>query len=147
MVLVSSAHTNIMIFTTWEEIYYLHETWDYHISAQSMLSAWKKAWVLSYPLSAQRRLWSDLADAQADLHSEDWSDWADAQADLSIRWAHSHFVDFVMRWLISEFFSNWSLMPFNLFLTLRSISGFNKRLTPQACFKKNICHMASRLTV
>ena len=44
----------------------------------------KKAWVLSYPLSAQRRLWSD---------------WADAQADLSLRWAHSHFVGFVMRWL------------------------------------------------
>ena len=41
----------------------------------------KKAWVLSYPLGAQRRLWSD---------------WADAQADLSLRWAHSHFVGFVM---------------------------------------------------
>ena len=27
----------------------------------------KKAWVFSYPLSAQRRLWSDWADAQADL--------------------------------------------------------------------------------
>ena len=33
----------------------------------------KKAWILSYPSSAQRRLWSD---------------WADAQADLSLRWAH-----------------------------------------------------------
>ena len=43
-----------------------------------------KAWVLSYPLSVQQRL----------------SDWADAQADLSLRWAHSHFVGFVMRWLI-----------------------------------------------
>ena len=32
-------------------------------------------------------------------HSEDWSDWADAQADLSLRWAHSHFVGFVMRQL------------------------------------------------
>ena len=42
----------------------------------------KKSWVLSYLLSAQRRLWSD---------------WADAQADLSLRWAHSHFVGFVMR--------------------------------------------------
>ena len=41
----------------------------------------KKAWVLSYPLSAQRRLRSD---------------WADAQADLSLRWAHSHFVGFLM---------------------------------------------------
>ena len=27
----------------------------------------KKAWVLSYPLNAQQRLWSDWADAQADL--------------------------------------------------------------------------------
>ena len=47
----------------------------------------KKAGILSYPLSAQRRLWSD---------------WADSQADLSLRWAHSHFVGFVMRRLISE---------------------------------------------
>ena len=46
----------------------------------------KKVWVLSYPLSAQRRLWSD---------------WADAKADLSLQWAHSHFVGFVMRWLKS----------------------------------------------
>ena len=37
----------------------------------------KKACVLSYPFSAQRRLWSD---------------WADAQADLSLRrWAHMPF--------------------------------------------------------
>ena len=33
------------------------------------------------------------------MHSEDWSDWADAQADLSVRWAHTHFVGFVMSWL------------------------------------------------
>ena len=37
----------------------------------------KKAWVLSYSLSAQRR---------------HWSDWTDAQADLNLRWAQSHFV-------------------------------------------------------
>ena len=30
----------------------------------------KKTWVLSHPLSAQRRLWSDWADAQADLRSD-----------------------------------------------------------------------------
>ena len=42
----------------------------------------KKDWVFSYPLSAQRRLWSD---------------WADAQADLNLRWAHSHIVGFVTR--------------------------------------------------
>ena len=41
----------------------------------------KKPWVLSYPLSTQRRLWSD---------------WADAQADLSLHWAHTYFVGFVM---------------------------------------------------
>ena len=45
----------------------------------------KKLWVHSYPLSTQRRLWSD---------------WADAQADLSLRWAHNHIVCFVMRRLI-----------------------------------------------
>ena len=55
----------------------------------------KKAWVLSYPLSAQRRLWSDWVDAQADP-SLRW-DWADAQADQSLCWAHSHFVGFDMR--------------------------------------------------
>ena len=55
----------------------------------------KQAWVLRYPLSAQRRLWSD---------------WADAQADLSLRWAHSHFVGFVMSWLncIDEKYSTLS---------------------------------------
>ena len=52
----------------------------------------KKAWVLSYPLSAQRRLWSD---------------WTDAQADLSLRWAHSHFVGFVM----SRLYSLASVVP------------------------------------
>ena len=36
----------------------------------------KKAWVLSYPLSAQQRLWSD---------------WVDAQADPSLCWAHMPF--------------------------------------------------------
>ena len=45
----------------------------------------KIAWVLSYPLSAQRRLWSD---------------WTHAQADLSICWSHTHFVGFVTSWLI-----------------------------------------------
>ena len=44
----------------------------------------KKSCALSYPLSAHRRLWSD---------------WAVGQADLSLRWAHSHFVGFVMAWL------------------------------------------------
>ena len=36
----------------------------------------KKPWVLEYPLSAQRKLWSE---------------WADAQVDLCLRWAHWSF--------------------------------------------------------
>ena len=42
----------------------------------------KKAWVLSYPLGAQRRLRSA------------WADWADAKADLSLRCAHMSFCRF-----------------------------------------------------
>ena len=45
----------------------------------------KKHWVHSYALSAVRRLWSD---------------WADAKADLSLRWVHTHVVGFVMSWLM-----------------------------------------------
>ena len=61
---------------------------------------------------AQRRLRSVWASAQSDQslrcallmgpklsscgQQRLWSDWADAQADLKIRWAHSHFVGFVM---------------------------------------------------
>ena len=45
----------------------------------------KKPCVLSYPLCAKWRLWSD---------------WVDAQADRNLRWAHTHFVGFVMSWLI-----------------------------------------------
>ena len=57
-----------------------------------------KAWTLSYPLSAQRRLWSD---------------WADAQTDLSLRWVHSHFVGFVMSrliWYFQFYMKRWRLV-------------------------------------
>ena len=52
--------------------------------SESLLSAWRKLG----PLATH---WA---------HSEDWSDWADAQADLSLRWAHTHLVGFVMSRLI-----------------------------------------------
>ena len=54
----------------------------------------KIALVLSYPLSAQQRLGSD---------------WADAQADLSSLGTQSvcQFVGFVKRWLISAFFEEY----------------------------------------
>ena len=58
----------------------MHPVWS-----ESSLSTWRKLGVLNYPLSAQWSLWSD---------------WADAQADLTLRWAHSQFVGFVMRRLI-----------------------------------------------
>ena len=58
---------------------------------------------------ASRTVWSEsslcaqwVAKDPSFLHadSEDWSDWAEAQADLSLRWAHSHFISFVMSRLI-----------------------------------------------
>ena len=51
----------------------------------SSLSAWRKLGSIATLWAQQRRLWSD---------------WADAQADLSLRWVHSHFVGFVMLRLI-----------------------------------------------
>ena len=68
---------------------------------------------------AQRRLRSGWASAQSEpslcaqwvakdpsffhADSEDWLDWVDAQADLSLCWPHTHFVGFVMSWLISMY--------------------------------------------
>ena len=52
--------------------------------SESSLSAWRK-------IGSLATHWA---------HSEDWSDWADARADLSLRWAHTHFVGFVMSRLI-----------------------------------------------
>ena len=67
----------------------------------------KKARTLSYQLSAQQRLWSD---------------WADAQADLSLRWAHmpfclfyhvaAHF-GFVLFALSLDFLSSFRFMVFS----------------------------------
>ena len=68
----------------------------------------KKAWVLSYPLSTQRRLWSG---------------WADAQADLSLRWAHSHFVGFVMSRLKCYFCNTINIINVNIYQFL----PWNKR--------------------
>ena len=70
----------------------------------------KKAWVLSYPLSAQRRLWSD---------------WADAQADLSLPWAHTHFVGFVMSRLIWGFICiRWNRIGFSIIIICGTSSEF-----------------------
>ena len=55
----------------------------------------KKDWVLSYPLSAQRRLWSD---------------WADLRLIWVFAGRTDHFVGFVMRRLISCFFFQLSVI-------------------------------------
>ena len=46
----------------------------------------KLPWVLSYPLSAQRRLWSDWVDAQADLNLFAWR----TVISLGLSWGGSH---------------------------------------------------------
>ena len=60
----------------------------------------KKPWTLNYPMSAQRRLWSD---------------WADAQADLRLLWAHAYFVGFVV---VAHIFittvDNWPLYSYTM---------------------------------
>ena len=62
--------------------------------SESSLSAWRKLGSLATHL----------------VHSEDSrSDWADALADLSLRWAQSHFVGNVMRWLIFSFSRGFQL--------------------------------------
>ena len=52
-----------------------------------------------FSLSAWRKLGS-LSTDWAHSEDSDQTHCADAQADLSLRWAHSHFVGFVMRWLM-----------------------------------------------
>ena len=91
----------------------------------------KKAWILSYPLSAQQRLWSD---------------WADAQADRSLCWAHMplcwfcHEVAHIRqnRWTMeyrsltciyfmrSIFVSHWSISPNMMFIHQISFKILNK---------------------
>ena len=58
----------------------------------------KKAWVLRYPLSAQRRLWSA---------------WADAQDDLSLRWAQMPFCWFVTMRLMCVPFKSYLMKNIN----------------------------------
>ena len=50
-----------------------------------------------------------------------WSDWADAQADLSLRWAHNHIVGFVMRRLIYSVVSTNLRVTFRMFIIIYNI--------------------------
>ena len=98
------------------------------IWSESSLSAWRKSWVLSYRLSAQRRLWSD---------------WADAQADLSLRWTHSHFVGFVMSRLLCWFRTSKSLLQCHF---LQSITESNTGYPPFLIYPQNIRHITINVT-
>ena len=73
----------------------------------------KKTWVLSYPFSAQRRLWSD---------------WADL---ICLRWAHTYFVGFVMSWLKWFGYPCYvNCVPTTLFNLSPSIFGGRSRILP-----------------
>ena len=107
----------------------------------------KRAWILSYPLSAQRLLWSDWADAAwRELgflathwaHSEDSDHWADAAwrelGFLATHWAHSEdWSGFVTRRM-----DGWVrvLHPFN------SISVISRRWKGE---HERLCAMKRRL--
>ena len=94
--LIEKVHVNLLnetIFLDQRQTFW-HTNEPPHDKTNKMICVPSKDSELS--LSAWRKLGS-LATHLA--HSEDWSEWADAQADLSLRWAHSHFVGFVMRLL------------------------------------------------
>ena len=95
----------------------------------SLGTCMKKAWVLSYPLSAQRRLWSD---------------WADAQADQNLRWAHSLSVGLVMSRLMC--ISNSFSCPFRLMtllLTLQKRKHAKAQLRMEPRFFGILCGLSA----
>ena len=84
----------------------------------------KKPWVLSYPLRAQRRLWSD---------------WAN---DLILPWAHTHFVGFVMSRLTFQLETLVSFHPgFPSFNWDTLMWGLSERLFFYFSYRK-ICYVA-----
>ena len=66
---------------------------------RKLRSAWASIHADQSSLCAQ---W--VAKGQNFHHADSEDDWVDAQADLSLRWAHSHFVGFVMSRLIKLWF-------------------------------------------
>ena len=97
----------------------------------------KKPWVLSYPLSTQGRLWSD---------------WADAQADLGLRWAHTHFVGFVMSWLVlgqfTAIFSDvWILFYFFGLIYVLWLQFSHRSSTSSSMYLTSTHHRKPSLTI
>ena len=71
------------------------------VLSESSLSAWRKL--------ANGSLATHLADAHTDPPSL-----------ICLHWAHSHFVDFVSRWLILLCYSIWAIMYFIILLWLEN---------------------------
>ena len=80
----------------------------------------KKAWILSYPLSAERRLWSDRADAQT---------------DLSLRLTHMPFCWFCHE--AAQFYSIFSQLQTDSLLTHRPIFLFVFYMNPVHLWWRN----------
>ena len=91
---------------------------------QSLLSAWRN--------------FGSLATHWAHSEDADRSDWADAQADLSLRWAHSHIVGFVMRWLI--------YLPFWCF-SFQAKAKYDISIRRPCDEKTCLCHMRTCASV
>ena len=87
----------------------LRSAWAPAQSDQSLLSAWRKIGSLA-------------------THWVHCADWADAQVDLSLRWAHSHFVGFVMRCFIWLFLrKNWGMILLEIIIWGGKSVGFMVR--------------------
>ena len=88
-----------------------------------------------HPVKTQiRPVWSEsslgaqrVAKDPTFLHAdrEDWSDW-------SLRWGHSHFVGFVMKWLISQ---NYFIKVFSFYKIYRQKKTPKKSDTTTNCEK------------
>ena len=69
-----------------------------------------------------------------------WSDWADAQADLSLRWAHTHFVGFVMSRLIEVCWQQlFNLLVAPYFVDTVSFLNNNDNEPPHDKTNKMVC--------
>ena len=93
--------------------------------SESSMSAWRKLGSLATHWAEQLRLWSD---------------WADAQADLSLRWAHSHFAGFVMSYIV--------LISAFLYIDKKSLIGLwcgDVLSGLFTCHKLQYCHEAFTL--
>ena len=137
-------------------------------SAQSDQSSLCAQWLSQAPKASscgQRRLirlggWSAQADQSSlcapwlakhprlpHADSEDWSDWGDAQADLSLRWAHNHFVDFVMRRLNCSDSSPACSLPVHCYTFISYLSVFIRVGSVRKSVFRDVLHCKTRTSL